>query len=173
MKKDDKNLDMEAESGYNPVEMDEDVIIEESGGDTLKKLREKLKKCVAEKQEYLDGWQRAKADFINFKKGEEVRVGELMRFAKKDFIVNTLPVLDSLNVASGDEDVERILEQFLSILKKEGVEEINPRGVDFDPNLHEAVEMVDGPEGEVVEVSQKGYTLNGKVIRAARVKVGK
>ena len=185
MTKSKKNIDNNDELGYSA---DEEIVLSAEGGsasggeestalDSLKRLREKLKKCVSEKQQYLDGWQRTKADFINYKKDEGERKGELVKFAKEDFIQRALPVLDSFNMArksdSWNDGIEQIFKQFLSILKKEGVEEINPKGEDFNPNLHEAVEVVDGPEGKIVEVIQSGYSLNGKIIRPARVKVGK
>jgi molecular chaperone GrpE len=175
MTKNNNKFDNESEADYNH---EEDIVLEEhSVNDSLKKLREKLKICISEKQEYLGGWQRTKADFVNFKKGEETRRKDLIKFSKEDFIENILPVLDSLNMAldsdSGNDGMEQIKGQLEGILKKEGVEEMNPMGGDFDPNLHEAIEVVDGREGEVIEVVQKGYSLNGKIIRPARVKVGK
>jgi len=175
-RKNKKNLDNNQEADYNP---DEDVVFEEesSGDQDIKKLREKLKKCVSEKQEYIDGWQRSKADFINYKKGEEERKKEVLKFAKEDFVEDILPVLDSFNMAkessSWDDGMDAILKQFVSTLEKNGLEEINPLKKEFNPNEHEAVEMVDGKEGIVMEVIQNGYKLNGKIIRPARVRVGK
>jgi len=156
----------------------DDIVVEElSGEQSLKKLRDRLKKCVEEKQSYLDGWQRSKADFINYRKGEEDRKLLTSRFANESFIESLLPVLDSFTHAkeggSFDEGMERIFQQMMSILKKNGVQIIDPENEDFNPNYHEAVEMVPGEDGKVVEVLQKGYSLNEKIIRPARVRVGR
>jgi molecular chaperone GrpE len=165
---------------------DEDYILDEatvsediSDKDSLKKLRDKLKVCVKEKQDYLDGWQRAKADFINYKKEEETRLKDVSRFAKENVILEILPVIDSFAMAeassSSNDGLSNIFKQFLSILKRNGLEEMDPKGQDFNPSFHEAIEMVSSEkenEGKVVEVVQKGYLLNGKIIRPARVKVG-
>ena len=87
MTKSKKNIDNNDELGYSA---DEEIVLSAEGGsasggeestalDSLKRLREKLKKCVSEKQQYLDGWQRTKADFINYKKDEGERKGELVK----------------------------------------------------------------------------------------------
>jgi molecular chaperone GrpE len=174
MTKDNKKFDSESEADYNP---DEEIVMEELSSDNaLKKLRENLKKCVSEKQEYIDGWQRTKADFINYKKGQEERKIEILKFAKEDLISDILPILDSFNMAkntpSWKDGMEQIYSQMISILSKNGLEEIMPLNDEFDPREHEAVEIVEGDEGKVVEVLQSGYKLNGKIIRAARVKIG-
>jgi len=194
MTKNQKSLDNDRDADYNseaevvksssPDISDEmfreEIVLEEFSGDPLKKLREKMKKCVSEKQEYLDGWQRAKADFINYKKDEGQRKSQIINFAKEDFIQDVLPVLDSFNLAkdggSWNDGLEQIWKQFLGVLKKEGVKEINPEGEDFDPNLHEAIELVEvnkeGMDNVITEVAQMGYKLNDKLIRPAKVKVG-
>jgi molecular chaperone GrpE len=177
MPKRNKKFDKESKDGYNP---EEEIVFDKEEGlnPTLKKLREKLKKAVTEKQEYLEGWQRSKADFVNYKKDEEKRRGEIVKLIREDVITEILPILDSFNMAKespvwGD-GIEQIFKQFVSVLKKNGLEEIAPLNEDFDPNLHEAVETVKGKkDGKIIEVLQKGYLLNNKIIRPARVKVSK
>ncbi|HJN62778.1 MAG TPA: nucleotide exchange factor GrpE [Candidatus Paceibacterota bacterium] len=174
-KKSEKKFDESKNSEYNA---DEEIVVEEfSNNEVLKKLRDKLKKSTSEKQEYLNGWQRTKADFINYKKEEDNRKKEILKFAKEDFIEGILPVLDSFNMARGSvswkSGLGQIYKQFVSILEKDGLEEVNPLDKDFNPNFHEVIEMTEGEEGKVVEVVAKGYLLNGKIIRPARVKVGK
>ncbi|HJL55686.1 MAG TPA: nucleotide exchange factor GrpE, partial [Candidatus Paceibacterota bacterium] len=161
---------------------------EDGAGDVVKKLREKLKKCVEEKQEYLDGWQRSKADFVNVKKkDEELRAG-LMSFAKEGIILDILSSVDNFEMAFADKKVwesvdknwrvgiEYIHSQLLKTLKEHGLEQFDPNGEQFDPNRHDSVESVVTDKKEedhkVLEVMQRGYILNGKIIRPAKVKVG-
>ena len=169
----------------------DDVAIENLGekksgfGNPTKKKENRLKKCVAEKQEYLDGWQRSKADLINAKKDFEEQRKDFVKFAKGDLIMQTIPVLDSFEMAFKNTDgvpeqwlkgVEHIHNQFNQILEDNGVKSIGSVGEKFDTNLHTAVEMVkvDDEEQEsiILEVVQKGYSLNDKIIREAKVRVG-
>lgn len=174
---------MADEREINEVEVVPD---EETGGidaaEKLKKLREELRRSEAEKREYLDGWQRAKADLINYKKDEGRRFEEFARFAAEGVIAEIIPVLDSFDLALRHEmpkDVERgivmIRSQIEDILRRRGLEVIQPFGKKFDPALHESLGEVEseGEEGIVAEVLQSGYLLVGKVIRPARVKVSK
>jgi len=171
----------------------EDIIIEEEventssfGDSDIKKIREKIKKATAEKQEYLAGWQRAKADLINSKRDFEEQKKDWVKFAKGDLIIQIIPVLDSFDMAFKNVDgvpeqwlkgVEYIYNQFLVVLKENGVEQINPKkGEDFDINKHISVEVEkvekENQSGKIISVLQKGYELNGKVLREAKVKVG-
>jgi molecular chaperone GrpE len=152
----------------------------------LKKIKEQLKQCQQEKQEYLAGWQRAQADFINYKRRQEEQAAEWAKIFGEGLIRDLLPVLDALepqNYAEidaeqrGNKDLlngfKIIREQLMSVLNKHGLEEIKSIGEKFDPQWHEAVGQAEsgGNEGAVAEEVQKGYALNGKVIRAAKVKV--
>ena len=175
---------------------EDDVVIEESpeeGGGikaaSALKLKEKLKKCLAERQEYLDGWQRMKADSINLKKEEEKRRAQLADFIKEDVFTQLFPVLDSFDLAYGNKEawesapinwrkgVEYIHSQLLSVLKDNGIEPIDPKDIPFDPHVHTSVETIEVSEersdGIVIEVLQKGYVMKERIIRPARVKVGK
>lgn len=168
----------------------EDIIIEEEIiPDVIKKLREELKKCNLEKQEYLAGWQRAKADFINARKEEEENRHEFIKFAEKTLVFELLAVVDSFDRLFLNKElwekvgqdtrtgIENIYSQFMNILKNRGVETIEGAGEKFDPREHESVteEKVDNQEKEniIIDVIRKGYKLNGAVIRPAQVKVGK
>ncbi len=155
--------------------------------DKLASLKEELKKKEEEAASYLDMLQRLKAEFENYKKRVERDQAAFFEMASKDIILKTLPVLDNLERAlqalSGGADldsfkrgIELVTGQFGEILKKEGISVIDPVGQKFDPTHHEAfmqVESDDHEEGRVVEVFQKGYAINGKVIRPAVVKVAK
>lgn len=159
---------------------------EEAGGEEAlakaKKLREELKKCESERGEYLAGWQRAKADLINYKKDEAKRLEEFAKFAAEGVIAEAVQVLDSFDLALRHQmpkDVEKgivlIRSQLEDILRRRGLEPISALHEKFDPAVHESVGEVasDGEEGMVVEELQKGYRLAGKVLRPARVKVSK
>ncbi len=141
----------------------------------VKKIKEKLKICEKERSEYLAGWQRVKADYLNLQKEYEKKIADYLKYANEDLILELLPVLDSFEAAvrnSNDDGVKRIYEQLLVILKNNGIKEIKAVGERFDPKFHESVEVVDGEEsGKVFEIVQKGYTLYDKVIRPAKVKV--
>ena len=153
----------------------------------IKLLNEKLEKCDKERKEFLAGWQRARADFLNYKKCEAEKIGEVARHINETLILKLLPVLDNLELAEKnlsddlmrDENIKGILQiksKILDIFKDLGVEEIKSLGEKFDPNFHEAVEMAEEESvrpGEIVREVQKGYKLHNKVIRAAKVKVAK
>lgn len=163
-----------------------EYVSEENIGDIdkkLKKTRDKLKFCEKERAEYLAGWQRAKADLINYKREQETKISEYYKFANEGLILDILPVLDSFEMAmkhlsENEKDknngIEQIRNQLKSILKNNGVEEIQAVGEKFNPELHESIEVVEGKEsGLVVEEVQKGYGLHGKIIRPSKVRVGK
>ncbi len=145
----------------------------------MKKEKE-LEKCQKERKEYLAGWQRAKADFLNYKKEEKERIEEIFKYTNEDLILKMLPIFDNFElfeknnqVAEGFLEIKRQLQDFL---KKQGVEEIKGVGERFDPNLHEAVEEVESKNkksGTIVKEIKKGYKLAGKVIRPAKVKIVK
>jgi molecular chaperone GrpE len=148
----------------------------------LKKLSEKLKRCQEEKEEYLQGWQRAKADFINFKKDLEKQQAEFAKFSNAVLISELLLVLDSFELALTENSKNKdhrgfvlIKAQLNDILKKHGLTPIKAVGEKFSPEFHEAVEEVesDKKSGIIVEEIQKGYMLHNKVLRASKVKVAK
>ncbi|MES2215833.1 MAG: nucleotide exchange factor GrpE [Patescibacteria group bacterium] len=167
---------------------DESVVAEESAQETIKSLREKLKVAQAEKTEYLTGWQRAKADFINARKRDEEASRDMMKFANERLIVELIPVLDSFEMAMANKEawekadknwrmgVEYIAQQLKKVLEDNGLVEINPLGKDFDITAHEATgyEPVENKSdaGKVIKVIQKGYALNDKVIKVPKVVVG-
>jgi len=160
----------------------------DSSNERIETLREKLKKATEEKQEYLTGWQRAKADLINARKEFGEQKTELLKYANSDLILQIIPVLDSFEMALKNVDetdeklkdwsqgVQHIYSQLLSILENNGIKQINPLNEEFNHEAHISVESVKVDEKDseniIVEVVQKGYELNGKIIREARVKVG-
>jgi len=161
---------------------------EDRGPDAMKRLREKLAQAVKEKQEYLDGWQRARADFINYKKDQEAAHGRIKEAGKEAMIHDLLSVGDSFEMAFGNKEawekvdenwrrgVEYIYAQFGKVLDDHGITVIDPIGDYFDPNRHASTEAVPvndrAQDDRVVAVLQKGYCMHDKVLRPARVKVG-
>ena len=150
--------------------------------DRITKLREELKKANEERKEYLDGWQRAKADHVNYRKDEAKRLDDIARFVSAGFMSDILPVLDSFDLALGhtearsetEKGVLLIRSQLLDILKRRGLEMMEvEKGAMFDPEVHESIGDVesDGEEGRVAEVIQRGYRFQGKVLRPARVRI--
>lgn len=154
----------------------------------LKKVKNALKKCEAEKQEYLDGWQRAKAEFANLRKQDETRHAERSKYAEQGLVEDLIPVLDSFDMAMGNKDawekapeewrkgIEHIHAGLLQKLQSRGLVKIESEGRTFDPELHEAVQNVpvdsEKLDHTVVSVLQAGYKLHDRVIRHAKVQVG-
>lgn len=171
----DENDDISIEQDEN---LDDSVVAEEAAGETIKKLRTQLKECEAKAKEYLDGWQRAQADFANLRKKDEEAKTEFMKFANVGLVKDLIPVLDSFNIAvsQGHKDLEPLLSQLMGILKSNGLEELNPEGKDFDPREHEAMGTIktekEEDDDKVLQVAQKGYSVAGKVIRPAKVLIG-
>ena len=167
------------------MEDNDDIKIEteENVEDIVRTLKEKLKKALAEKQEYLNNWQRDKAEFINARKRDQDAQKDFARFSNESLISELIPVLDSFNMAMGNKEawekadknwrvgVEYIANQLKKVLEEFGLKEIDPIGKPFDPMRDEAIE--DGKKSDkVTTVIQKGYELNGKVLKAPKVKIG-
>ena len=159
-------------------DVDDSVVIEESLEERVKTLKEKLKEAEKRAKENLDAWQRAQADFMNLRKRDEEDKQDFVKFAKSDIVSELIPTLDALSsaVSHGIEGVEQIQNLILKTLKQHGLEELNPLGEPFDPAKHEAVAMQPttdkGQDHKILDVLQKGYILNGKILRPAKVKVG-
>ena len=119
--------------------------------------------------------KRALADYDNLKKRTEEEKQAVVKFANTILIVKFLEILDNLETAQknlGDQGLGLIVKKFKDVLASENIKEIDTRGKKFDPNLHEAVATADGEaEDQIAEVLQKGYSLDDKVLRPARVKV--
>lgn len=148
---------------------------------------ETLKKALAEEKERaetnLAGWQRAQADFINYKRRSEQARDETGKFASTVLMLNLLPVLDDLKRAFASipirmakhdwvDGIRLIERKFRAVLEAQGLSEIEAIGEPFDPNLHEAVMQGKGKENIVVGELHKGYRLRDRVIRPSRVIVG-
>jgi molecular chaperone GrpE len=170
--------DEEKDIHLDNEDLDDSVIAEEHASDSIAKLKGKLKIAEDKAREYLDGWQRAQADFVNIRKRDEEAKMEFLKFAKGDLIEQLMPVLDSLELSlpHGNKELEVIYRQLLSILKANGLDQDDPKGKPFDPRLHESIGVVESEDkkddGLILEVVQKGYILSGKIIRPAKVRIG-
>jgi molecular chaperone GrpE len=148
---------------------------------------ESLKQALAEEkkksEEYMASWQRAQADFVNYKRRTEQERQEFNSYANANLILSLLPVIDDLERALDAvptkykkhdwvEGVRLVAHKFTTTLEGQGVKPIKAMGEAFDPNYHEALRQDKGEEGIVVEEFQKGYMMHDKLLRPARVVVG-
>jgi len=145
-------------------------------------LQKQLEEAQAKAAENLDGWQRAQAEFINYKNRLQRDREQDYISMKGDIIKKVLPVLDDMEraLANRPDDsswasgMELIVRKFQNILQGEGVKRIEAKGQPFDPNFHEAISSEpneDVESGHVIEVVQNGYMLGERVIRPAMVRV--
>jgi len=160
------------QASYGAGDLDESVVIDEYQGDAIKKLKERLKEAEAKAKEYLDGWQRSQADFVNLRKRDEEAKKEFMKFVSLEVVKDLIPVLDALSLGNN----EPVYKLFMQTLGKYGLEESNPAGDEFNPEFHEAIGVIPTDKKEndhkILEVVQKGYILAGKIIRPAKVRIG-
>ncbi len=121
--------------------------------------------------EYLNGWKRAQADFVNYKKDEAKRLEEFVKFANVGLVMEVIELLDDLETAAKEiknDGLNQVVKKFQELLKKYEVERIKTGGK-FDPALHEAVSTE--PDGARIEEVRAGYTMQGRVIRPTRIKI--
>jgi molecular chaperone GrpE len=183
------------ETDVDDIELENDAEFSSSmNKDVVTRLRQKLKKSDEEKREYLLGWQKMKADYINSRKQDEEEKKAVIKFAESDLISEIIPVLDSFEMALGGQGqtaagagavseewrrgIEQIRNQLHSILSDHGLKVLNPApGSHFSPHEAEAVGVSETDDASkddtVATVFQKGYKLHDRVIRPAKVKVWK
>ncbi len=176
--------------GYNFVYnnyMEEQNNKELENANEQENMPTELEECKKLCDEYLAGWQRCKADFLNYKKEESQRIGDLIDFARAQWVLDILPIIDNwerafehmpedLKESEWVKGAKQIESQLKDFLKAQGIEEIKTEGEKFNPELHEAIEEAENSEaksGTIVEVLEKGYTINGRLLRPAKVKVSK
>jgi molecular chaperone GrpE len=152
--------------------------------ETLEAARSLLDEEREKAQRLLANWQRAEADFANYKRRVEQERDEVKRLANAALIINILPILDDLERALASLDirlvgltwfdgVRLIYRKLQLVLESAGVSQIEAEGQPFDPRFHEAVMYGEGEEGKVVAEVQRGYKINDRVLRPAMVIVGK
>lgn len=148
---------------------------------------EQLKAAQAQAQSYLEGWQRERADFANYKRRMETQLKDSAANARIDVLLNLLPIVDDFELAMSSvpeelqgnswlNGIQLVQRKFQKLLEEHNVTGIDPVGQPFDPSRHEALMMDDGAEvesGTVTATLQKGYLHGEKVLRPARVRVAK
>ncbi len=172
----------EPEQGENTSAAAEATFLED-----VEAMRNELNDLRVKSNEYLEGWQRSRADFANYKRRIEREQSQVYQTAAGSIIKRYLDVVDDLDRAlknpPKEEDgvswaagIELIYRKLLAILEQEGVKPIEAVGDIFDPNRHEAIVQEESPEhesGEVIEVVKQGYMLGDRVLRPAVVRIAK
>lgn len=148
-------------------------------------LKQQLEDAQAKVAEYWDQIVRAKAEMENIKRRATRDVENARKFSTEKFANDLIPVMDSMEqgiesikesteISAVKEGMEMTTDMLIKSLEKQGMTQVNPVGEKFDPQFHEAMTMVpseDFPADHVIDVFQKGYELNGRLIRPARVVV--
>ena len=149
---------------------------------------QKIKEVEKERDQYLAYAQRCKADFLNYKDKEGKRLRAFIDYEKEDWVLELLSILDQFERAGKEapkkkqcstfiEGFFQIKKYFGDFLEKQGIKEVETHiGKTFDPNFEEAIEIIEDKEkkdGTILEIIQKGYRYNKKIIRPTRVKVSK
>jgi len=158
-----------------------------SNNDILKKIREDLKVCRKEKEEYLTGWQRAKADYVNLQKELDLVRVNISILTKEKMVEKLLPALDSFEMAFSNKEhwetldkewrlgIESIHQQLISGLLNSGIEKIDEVEVPFDPNIHQSISITETDNEKkdhiVANVLQVGYKIGERIIRPAKVAI--
>lgn len=150
--------------------------------DDIDSLKENTEDEKAKTNKYLANWQRAEADFNNYKKRTEQERSEIVKFANLTLILSILPVIDDferalntsakLDQSSWIEGIKLISRKLRTNLESQGVTEVKAVGEKFDTAFHQAVSQGDGKEGIIIEELQRGYKLHDRLIRPALVVVG-
>ncbi len=181
-------VDIEEEFVLEPsyAKASEDGDDEDTCATQVQKLREKLKKAVEEKQEYLEGWQRARADFANFKKEEASMHVDREARITANLAEAIIPTLDSFEMALGSasfraadpqwqKGISALYQGLVGSLAQVGIEQFSPRGEVFNPYKHEALREVatdDASLEHTIEtVERSGYSIGERIIRPAQVSV--
>jgi molecular chaperone GrpE len=173
--------DLDVEGSAADVELDDGEPVE----DTVEVLQASLGEITTKAEEYLDGWQRARADFANYKKRVLRENTDIRQMARGEVIKLYLDIADDLGRALQEkpesreegtwaDGIEIIFQKLRSRLEAEGIKPMNPLGEEFDPNIHEALMKEESDEyetGQIIEVMQEGYWIGEKVLRPALVRV--
>lgn len=168
-------------------EMGETESVLDGQSTVIQELEQKLGESQAKANEYLEGWQRARAEFANYKKRIEREQSLVYQNAAGSILKRQLEIMDDLDRAlknrpsdgegaSWAEGIELIQRKMMMIFENEGLKVMQPLGEMFDPTLHEAIASEDNDNftsGQVIDVLQKGYTLGERVLRPAMVRVAR
>ena len=166
-----------------PEEQNANIVSEVDEKEDIEELKQALTEEKEKAETYLANWQRAQADFVNYKRRSEQEKEETSKFANSVLMLNLLSALDDMERAFtsippklakvGWVDGIKLIERNLrASLEAQGLSPIKALGETFDPHLHEAIRQDKGKEGIVIEEIQKGYKLHDRVIRPSRVVIG-
>ena len=159
----------------------QDEAQEQKAEEEFKIEEDPLAEAQAQAEKYLDMARRLQADFDNYRKRSQKEQEEYRKYACSSIVSDLLTIVDDLDraLATAGEETDLVVgirgvrSNLMKVLEANGLQEIPSEGK-FDPNLHEALCTVDGEEDDMIaEVFQKGYTLNGRVLRYSKVKVTK
>jgi len=178
--------DIQPEEDFQSADQAAVEEIEAETNQLLEALQQELAECRSKSDEYLDGWQRARAEFTNYRKRVERDQALMQQTLTGSIVKRYLEIVDDLDRAlknrpqegegaSWADGIELIYRKLINILESNGVT-IMPAGVMFDPNLHEAITSEDSDQhqsGEIIEVIQQGYLLSDRVLRPALVRVAR
>ena len=192
MASEQSKLDNEEELSVTEAQSDietADSEIESAQSDTEElSAEEQLEQAQNTIKEYWDQIMRLRAEIENNRKRAERDVENAHKYALRNFVEGLLPVIDSMEMGQTAADAENAtleniregsamtMNMFVQVLQKHGLEQLDPVGQKFDPELHQAISMIDAEGAEsnsVIEVMQKGFTLNERLIRPAMVVVAK
>jgi len=178
---------LEENSADQDLDINTDAELDDDGSDEgpIEVLQASLGEMTAKAEEYLDGWQRARAEFANYKKRVLRENTDIRQMARGEVIKLYLDIADDLERALQDkpetgeegtwaDGIEIIFQKLRSRLEAEGIKPMNPLGEEFDPNIHEALMKEESDEyesGQIIEVMQEGYWIGEKVLRPALVRV--
>lgn len=187
---DDKNENLNEDEFVIDEPEEEEELVMEDGDEiesSVKKLKEKIKKLESEKREYLDGWQRVKADMVNLKKQHVDEKKMFTQIGKESLLSEIIPVLDNFDAAFLNKKaweqtpetwrvgIEYIYSQFLKILEDNGVERYGKNGEEFDASIHQPLEVEETEDesldNKISQVIQAGYKIGDRVVREAKVKI--
>lgn len=184
---DELNERDQAETPEAAAEVSEDQETQSNQAAQIDDLYQQLDQARGQANEYLDGWQRSRAEFANYKKRVERELEVANQNAAGRILKRYLPIVDDLERALKNrpeeaegaqwaEGIELVYRKMLALLESEGVKPMQAEGEMFDPNRHEAILTEDSDEhesGKITEVLQQGYLLGDKVLRPAMVRVAR
>jgi molecular chaperone GrpE len=168
-----------------PEEMNQEEMAVDQLASEIQSLQEELEQLRKDAEESRDHYVRVLADFDNFRKRQRDEVARRIAIAREELLIKLLPIIDNFQRAlqsaeaqhsyeSLVEGVSMTLRQVLDMLQKEGVQPIEAVGQQFNPELHEAVARVETdehPENTIIDEYERGYTIDGRVLRPSRVRV--
>jgi len=189
MQHDDDTGRDEVPEEKNDVDFEADTELADTGAalSKLKKVKEELAKVKQEKQDYLDGWQRCKADSVNLRKDLEARAKRSAEMLREALVHDILPALDSFDMAAGSEawsevsagwrsGMEHVRNQLLEALRAHGIERFGKVGEQVDHSFHDIAEERDdmpGESGTIARILRYGYRSGERILRPAQVIVKK